>query len=89
MARRAGDRGYGAEHRRIRAALLPTMPGQPCTRCGITLRQGDDVHLDHTEDRTGYLGWACARCNTSAGGVKGGRSRRATSAAARFVRAVR
>jgi hypothetical protein len=34
------------------------------------LRFGDDVHLDHTPDRRGYRGLACAKCNTSDGGKR-------------------
>lgn len=64
------DRGYGYEHQRMRRALLPSMPGSSCTRCGKTLREGDKVDLDHNDDRTGYLGFSHASCNRSAGGRK-------------------
>lgn len=78
------QRDYGAAHQRMRKAMLPSMPGSPCTRCGRTLQAGDDVHLDHDDqDRGKYLGFAHARCNLVAGAVKGNRAR------APFVRPIR
>lgn len=64
------ERGYGTEHQRIRSALLPQAYGQPCTRCGQTMHQGQDLDLDHTEDRGGYRGFAHASCNRRAGAIK-------------------
>lgn len=64
------ERGYGYEHQRMRRALLPSMPGSACTRCGKTLREGDKVDLDHLDDRSGYKGFAHSACNRSAGGRK-------------------
>ena len=66
-------RGYGSEHQKLRAKLLPAAYGQPCTRCGRPLRPGQDLHLDHTDDRTGYAGFAHASCNRKAGARKGAR----------------
>jgi hypothetical protein len=66
-------RGYGAEHQRLRAKLLPSAYGQPCTRCGKPMLPGQALHFDHTEDRTGYLGFAHAACNRKAGARKGAR----------------
>ncbi|WP_041253567.1 hypothetical protein [Frankia sp. EAN1pec] len=68
------ERGYGYAHRRERARRLPSAWGTPCTRCGQALVRGQEIHLDHTEDRTGYLGFAHARCNRLAGASKGGRA---------------
>jgi hypothetical protein len=39
-----------------------------CARCGHLILPGEKFHLDHTDDRTGYLGPSHERCNTSAGG---------------------
>ena len=66
---------YGAQHRALRQALLPLAPGSPCTRCGRTLTVDDLVDLDHTDDRTGYLGWAHASCNRRAGAIRGNKAR--------------
>lgn len=64
------SRGYGHPHQRLRKALLPGMPGSKCTRCGEVLKASDQVDLDHTDDRRGYLGWAHASCNRRAGAIK-------------------
>lgn len=54
MSRKStSERGYGTEHQRLRKALLPSMPGNKCTRCGVVLNEGDKVDLDHTDDRSG------------------------------------
>lgn len=71
----AAERGYGSAHQRRRAALLPSAPGQPCTRCGVVLLATDKLHLDHRDDRSGYAGWAHAHCNMSAGAIKGNQAR--------------
>lgn len=59
------ERGYDAAHERERkrwARLLPL----PCARCGRLIQRTDKWHLDHTDDRSGYLGPSCAACNVSA-----------------------
>jgi hypothetical protein len=71
-------RGYGATHRTTRRALLPTAYGSPCTRCGRLILVGDAIDLDHTDDRTAYLGFAHATCNRSAGATLGNRVRALT-----------
>ena len=68
---RTSDRGYGNKHQKLRAKLLPTAYGQPCTRCGQPMLPGQALHFDHTDDRTGYLGFAHAACNRKAGARKG------------------
>lgn len=63
-------RGYGPAHDRARrawAARLARGP-VPCTRCGEPVGPGDAWHLDHADDRAGYLGPAHGACNTAAGG---------------------
>ena len=63
-------RGYGAAHdaeRRRWAKVIARMP-VPCARCCEPITAGMTWHLDHTDDRTGYLGPSCAPCNLSAGG---------------------
>lgn len=64
------QRGYGTAHQKARAhALRTATPTQPCTRCARPLGTLDPalLHLDHSPDRTHYLGLAHAHCNTSAG----------------------
>lgn len=39
----------------------------PCARCGHPV--GRDFHLDHTDDRTGYLGPSHPSCNLRAAGL--------------------
>ena len=82
-------RGYGATHRAIRAKLLPGAYGQPCTRCGKPMQPGQALHLDHNEDRTGYLGFAHASCNRRAGACKGARIVNRRAAVVRPVTASR
>ena len=41
---------YGAEHQRIREALLPQAWGTPCPRCGETMFETDDLDLGHSVD---------------------------------------
>lgn len=54
--RTSTDRGYGAEHQRTRAALLPEAYGHPCRYCGNRMWPHESLVLDHTEDRAGYRG---------------------------------
>lgn len=66
---------YGSQHRAIRRRMLPFAVGQRCVRCGEPIREGQAIDLDHTDDGTGYLGFACASCNRSAGATAGNRAR--------------
>lgn len=75
---------YGAAHiaeRKRRAAAHH--PSHPCTRCRKPLGpMSSRLHLDHCECTggcgrcagTGYLGFAHAGCNVSAGASKGART---------------
>lgn len=57
-------RGYGSEHQRRRREFLAAFSdGDPCARCGRPMRTGDPLDLDHTDDRTSYLGLSHAWCN--------------------------
>lgn len=64
-------RGYGTAHQKLRAALLPQAYGTPCYRCGMPMLPGQALHLDHTDNRTGYGGFSHAKCNLKAGARKG------------------
>jgi len=76
------QRGYGAPHQQERkrwARLLQQKGALPCARgtspnCIQLIRPTDTWHLDHSDDRTRYLGPSCVPCNTRAGALKGNRS---------------
>lgn len=68
-------RGYGWEHQQMRARLLPEAIGTPCSRCGETMHEWQDLELDHNDDREGYRGFSHQYCNRKAGGEKGARGR--------------
>lgn len=72
------DRGYGAEHQRVRKALLAEAIGQPCHHCGLPMLPGQALDLDHTADRTAYRGFAHASCNRSEGARRGNKGRKRT-----------
>ena len=44
----AGE-SYGAEHRRTRKDLLPAAINTRCPLCGLVMRAGDLLELDHTQ----------------------------------------
>lgn len=60
---------YGTSHQRLRKATLPAAYGSPCVRCGEVMNLGQPLDLDHDE-LGGYLGYAHASCNRSAGAAK-------------------
>lgn len=60
---RTTARGYGAEHQRIRKALLPYAYGARCVHCGELMLPGQALDLDHTRDRLAYRGFSHAKCN--------------------------
>ncbi len=65
--------GYGSDHRRLRRMWAQRIRNNwmpPCSRCGYPVLPGQAWDLDHTDDRTGYLGPAHAHCNRSAGAYK-------------------
>jgi hypothetical protein len=73
----ADKRGYGTEHRKARAAAIAQLERAGVGICcigGEPIYPGQALHLDHTPDRTGYRGLACARHNRS-DGAKRGRAR--------------
>jgi hypothetical protein len=62
------QRGYGIEHKRLRARLLATyQPTDPCARCGWPLGPDrDQVQLGHRDGQVGYNGLEHRRCNVAA-----------------------
>ena len=73
--RGASDRGYGTEHQKARrVAAAQHRDTDPCVRCGEPLGpMGPDLHYDHNDDRSGYLGFAHGVCNSREGARRGGR----------------
>ena len=65
-----GDRGYGYQYQKLRKALLPSAYGTPCARCGLPMLPGQKLHLDHNDDRTGWIGFSHAACNVRAAAKK-------------------
>ena len=64
------SKGYGAPHKRARdKAMRRYRPGiTRCSRCGLPICDPpSEVHLDHTDDRSGYLGLSHGACNLRAG----------------------
>jgi hypothetical protein len=70
MSNRAStaERGYGREHRKLRAALLARWrPGDPCARCGRGMWHKALIDLGHVDgDRTRYAGLEHRWCNRGA-----------------------
>ncbi len=65
-------RGYGADHRRARAAYVQAfVPGQPCVLCGHPLLTHQGAHLDHLPDKQGYRGLSHPGCNIRDGARRG------------------
>lgn len=64
------QKDYGPKHQAERLARLREFtPGDPCARCGDPMTGPlSTIHLDHTDDRTGYLGLSHAACNLGAAG---------------------
>jgi hypothetical protein len=69
----AADRGYDPLHAKQRArwAKIVAAGDGYCARCGGHIAPGSDWHLDHRDDRDGYIGPSHARCNISAGARNG------------------
>ena len=79
-------RGYGPDHRRMRAAVAPHVRSgrAVCTRCGKPIRLVRDAlgrlvpepwDLGHSDDRRTWTGPEHASCNRSAGARKGNAQR--------------
>lgn len=84
-------RGYGFEHVKLRRrwAVRVATGAVACSRCGRLISASAAWHLDHRDDRNGYLGPAHRRCNLVAAARKTNRIRRARSAGRKSVEAGR
>src|SRR5215212_2490415 len=67
--------GYGSKHQKLRKALLAKAYGQPCSRCGLPMLPGQQLHLDHDDyDRSKWLGFSHKVCNSGCGEESAGHS---------------
>lgn len=65
------ERGYGYAFQKLRKALLPSAYGTPCSRCGLPMLKGQELHLDHDDwDRTKIRGFSHRECNRRAAARK-------------------
>lgn len=63
------ERGYGSHHQRLRRYLLSVLiEGSPCARCGQPMSKDQPLDLDHSDDRTAYLGLSHRHCNRATSG---------------------
>jgi hypothetical protein len=62
---RTTQTGYGWKHQQERARVKRLVDAGRafCARCGGYIVPGEPFDLDHTLDRTGYLGPSHRRCN--------------------------
>lgn len=76
-------RGYGTEHQRRRREIAAVVAAgrAVCVRCSGPIDPDAAWDLDHTDDRTGYMGPAHRKCNRAAGAAKGNSERRRYSEA--------
>jgi hypothetical protein len=58
-------RGYGGSHQKLRKAWARRVAAglESCRRCGELIAPGEPFDLDHTDDRTSYLGPSHRKCN--------------------------
>jgi hypothetical protein len=71
-------RGYGIEHKRLRDKWRKVVEAgeATCSRCGRWIAPGSSWHLDHSDDRSGYIGASHARCNVGAANKRRARKAR-------------
>jgi hypothetical protein len=72
-------RGYGSNHQtaRKRWDIVVQAGHAICVRCCFPIAPGSRWHLDHRDDKLGYLGPAHARCNLRAAAKRGNKLMRA------------
>jgi hypothetical protein len=75
-------RGYGAKHKALRRRWAREVAEGlcHCARCGGWIVPGEPWDLDHTPDRTAYLGPSHRYCNRATATHKARRKRRAVYA---------
>jgi hypothetical protein len=67
------NRGYDGRHKRERKkwSRLVDAGKAVCVRCSRLIVPGQPWDLDHTDDRSGYLGASHRACNRAQGGRHG------------------
>jgi hypothetical protein len=65
-------RGYGSVHDARRRQVTPLVDSgnAVCSRCGNPISPREQWHLDHADNRQGYIGVAHKYCNLRAAGIK-------------------
>jgi hypothetical protein len=71
-------RGYGAKHKALRRRWFREVAEGlvHCARCGGFIHPAEPWDLDHTPDRTGYLGPSHRACNRATATRRAKRKRR-------------
>lgn len=71
-------RGYGPEHKRLRRRWAREVAQGlvNCARCGGFIYPGEPWDLDHTPERSGYLGPSHRACNRATATHRAKRKRR-------------
>jgi hypothetical protein len=84
VERSTSARGYGSLHQAERRRWEPVVQSgaAECVRCGLPIVPGTRWHLDHRDDKLGYLGPAHAMCNLRAAAKRGNQLMRAKHAQA-------
>jgi hypothetical protein len=87
-SRSSSSRSYGSTHQaeRKRWGLVVEAGHAVCCRCSLPIAPGAAFHLDHRDDRLGYVGVSHASCNLRAAARRGNMLMRAKKALERQPR---
>ena len=81
------SRGYGTGHKAERKRWEPVLQSGrvACSRCGFPIFHDQAWHLDHRDDKLGWLGPSHASCNLKAAAKRGNQRMRAKKVLERAV----